>query len=195
MSERLRILVADDDNLFLKDINAFLGRRHELVTARSAEEAIGKVREASFDALLLDIAFGKGMDGFEALDEIRAIEPSLPVIMVTNDTSSASAVTAMKKGAVDYIDKQPSMAALERKILRALEEQAVVRSNRALRDEVDSLRVEMKGASAPMQRLRREIAAAAQGMSPILIVGENGTGKELVAREIWREFSPGGPYV
>jgi DNA-binding NtrC family response regulator len=195
MPERLRILIVDDEAVFLKDISSFLENRYDLTLARSAEAAIDKIKGTSFDAVLLDISFGKGMDGFDALDEIRAIEPGLPVIMVTRDASAASAAAAFKRGAVDYIDKQPSMAVLERKITRALEEQRLLRSNQALTDEVESLRDVMVGESEPMRILRREIAAAAQGISPILIVGENGTGKELVAREIWRQFSPGKPYV
>jgi two-component system response regulator HydG len=193
--DRVRILIVDDDETFLGDLASLMTDRYEIVMAHNAKEAVSAYDKLGFDAVLLDIDLGRGVDGFEVLDTFRASDPALPVIMVTRDSSAASATQALKKGAVDYIDKKPDLGDLERRISRAIEEQRVMRLNEALRQEIDELHGEMIGESAKMRALRREIAFAAQGTGPVLITGETGTGKELVAREIHRLFSPGKAFV
>ena len=194
-SDRVRILIVDDDETFLGDLARLMADRYEIVMSHNAKEALSARNRFGFDAVLLDLDLGRGVDGFEILDAFRVSDPSLPVIMVTRDLSAASAIAALKKGAVDYIDKRPDLGDLERRISRAIEEQRVVRVNDALRREIDDLHGEMVGESAKMRALRREIALAAESASPVLIVGETGTGKELVAREIHKQFRPGAPFI
>ncbi|MFA4948556.1 MAG: response regulator, partial [Candidatus Krumholzibacteriia bacterium] len=187
-SDRVRILIVDDDETFLGDLARLMADRYEIVMSHNAKEALSAHDRFGFDAVLLDLDLGRGVDGFEILDALRASDPSLPVIMVTRDSSAASAIAALKRGAVDYIDKRPDLGDLERRISRAIEEQKVMRLNDALRKEIDELHGKMIGESAKMRDLHREIAFAAQGPGPVLITGETGTGKELVAREIHRRF-------
>jgi two-component system response regulator AtoC len=194
-SERVRILIVDDDETFLGDLARLMTDRYEIVVSHSAKEALSAHDRLGFDAVLLDIDLGRGVDGFEILETFHVSDPNLPIIMVTRDSSAASATAALKKGAVDYIDKRPDLGDLERRISRAIEEQRVIRLNDALRKEIDELHGEMVGESDAMVELRREIAFAAQGTSPVLIVGETGTGKELVAREIHRRYCPGKAFI
>ena len=194
-SERVRILIVDDDETFLGDLARLMTDRYEIVVSHSAKEALSAHDRLGFDAVLLDIDLGRGVDGFEILETFHASDRNLPIIMVTRDSSAASAIAALKKGAVDYIDKRPDLGDLERRISRAIEEQRVIRLNDALRKEIDELHGEMVGESDAMVELRREIAFAAQGTSPVLIVGETGTGKELVAREIHRRYCPGKAFI
>jgi len=193
--ERVRILIVDDDEAFLGDLASLMTDRYEIAVAHNAKEAHSAHDRFGFDAVLLDIDLGRGVDGFEILDSFHASDPSLPVIMVTRDTSASSAIAALKKGAVDYIDKRPDLGDLERRITRAIEEQRVQRVNDALRMEIDEIHGEMVGSGARMTELRREIAVAAATPAPVLIVGETGTGKELVARDIHRRFSPGRVFL
>ncbi len=185
-SDRLQILAVDDDRGFLEDLERLVADRYRLEMAHSAREALAAVERTAFDAVLLDLDLGQGTDGFEVLEQIRLREPGLPVIMVTRDASAASAVTALKKGAVDYLDKRPDLEDLERRIARALDEQRLLGENRALSREVEAVWGRMVGESPAVLGLRRAMEQAAAGTSPALIVGETGTGKELVARGIHR---------
>jgi DNA-binding NtrC family response regulator len=194
-SERVRILIVDDDETFLGDLGRLMTDRYEIVMAHNAQEALSAHERLGFDAILLDLDLGRGVDGFELLEAFRASDPSLPVIMVTRDSSAASAIAALKKGAVDYIDKRPDLGDLERRISRAVEEQRVIRLNDALRMEIDEMHGEMIGDGEKMRELRREIAYVADSPSPVLITGETGTGKELVAREIHKRFCPGRVFL
>lgn len=193
--ERVRILIVDDDEAFLGDLAGLMADRHHVTMARSVREALSAFGKFAFDAVLLDIDLGRGLDGFEILEAFHASDPNLPVIMVTRDASAETAVAAVKKGAVDYIDKRPDLGDLERRISRAIEEQRIKRLNAALSEEIAGMRGEMVGEGDRMQVLRREIVFAAADAGPVLIVGETGTGKELVAREIHRAFSPGRAFV
>jgi DNA-binding NtrC family response regulator len=193
--DRVRILIVDDDETFSGDIARLLADRYKIVMSHNAEEALSARDKLGFDAVLLDLDLGRGIDGFEILEAFHASDPGLPVIMVTRDSSAASAIAALKKGAVDYIDKRPDLGDLERRISRAIEEQKVRRLNDELRKEIDELHGEMVGDSAKMRAMHREIAFAAESESPVLIVGETGTGKELVAREIHKQFRPRAPFL
>jgi len=193
--DSIRVLVVDDDQSFLDDLSALMGRKYRVEMATSGRDALAAVEKSPFEAVLLDIDLGRGMDGFEVLEKLQALEPDLPVIMVTRDSSSASAVAALKKGAVDYVDKKPDLVDLERRISRALDGRRLSLENRFLRQEVASLKGRMIGDSPAMVALREEIRLASEGASPVLIVGETGTGKELVARAIHERSCGASPFV
>ena len=192
---RVRILAVDDDPAFLQDLADLMRAEYDVRCVRSAAEALAAVREETFHAVLLDLDLGRGTDGFGVLDELQRLHPDLPVIMVTRDTSAASAVTALKRGAVDYLDKRPDLDDLERRISRALSEQRLARENRFLRRELETITGEMIGEAPVMRELREIVRQAAGGVSPVLITGETGTGKELVARSLHHLSCPEGLFV
>jgi DNA-binding NtrC family response regulator len=194
-TEKVRILIVDDDETFLGDLAGLMTDRYEIVMARSVKEAVSAHETLGFDAVLLDLDLGRGVDGFDVLDAFHRSDPGLPVIMVTRDSSAASAIAAVKRGAVDYIDKRPDIGDLVRRITRAIEDQRVHRLNDALQREIDEMHGTMIGEGAKMRLLHQEISFAAASSSPVLIVGETGTGKELVARAIHKRFAPGSPFV
>lgn len=192
---RLRILAIDDDADFLADLEHMMDGRFCLRTATGAKEARATLATDSFDAVLLDLDLGAVDDGLDLLDWIRSYHLDLPVIVVTADRTTSSAVKALRRGASDYVDKSPDLADLERRIVQALDEQRRQRQSELLREEIDAIKGEMIGDSAPMCRLRSDIAAAAQSRSAALISGETGTGKELVARALHRQGAPTAPFV
>jgi DNA-binding NtrC family response regulator len=196
-AERVRLLAVDDDPEFLDDLAELLCDEYSLERAACGKEALERVRAESFDAVLLDLDLGTGSDGLEILAGIRRLEPALPVFIVTKDASSASAVAALKGGATDYIDKTPNLADLERRIAKALADQRgrLAAENRFLRRAIDALKGEMVGESAAVRSLREAIRAAATSRRPVLIVGETGTGKELVARALHQAACPNGLFV
>jgi len=192
---RLRILIVDDDKRFLESISALMKDRCDVRTAKSGEQALDEIQRYSFDAVLLDIGLGsRSMDGLQVLEKIREDDAGVPVIMVTADSSFASVRDAFKKGATDYIDKKPEGKDLQRRIMHALRERNRMRANESLRRNLSHYVGEMIGDGPKMRELRENIRRAAQHPLPVLIAGETGTGKELVAREIHRLFSPEGPY-
>jgi DNA-binding NtrC family response regulator len=194
-ADRLRILIVDDDAQFLEGMSMLMRERCDIRVAKSGAQAIDEFRNYSFDAVLLDIGLGsRSMDGLQVLERIHEEDPSVPVIMVTGDTTLQSAREAFKKGAVDYIDKKPEGKELYRRIMHALQERNRIRANESLRRNLSQYVGEMIGESSKMRELRESIRLAARHPLPVLITGETGTGKELVAREIHRLFSPEGPY-
>ncbi len=192
---RVRVLLVDDDIAFCVDIESLMSNNYEVETASTAQKAIELFGGGYFDAVLLDIDLGRGIDGFDLIDRFRRDDPHIPIIMVTQDASASSAVAALKKGASDYIDKKPDLVTLEKHISAALELQRLNTVNRTLRRDIEAQTGPMVGESETMAGLRREILHAAQATSPILITGETGTGKELVAREIHSIACPDTPFV
>jgi len=151
----------------------------------SGEEALAKLAERTFDLTLLDLLM-PGMDGLEVLRRLKKIDPGAMVIIITAYASVESAISAMKSGAFDYIQKPFKHDDLLMTIGRALE-------HRRLRNENTRLKGELHrrfgfeniiGKSKPMQAVFELINAAAPTRSTILVQGESGTGKELVARAI-----------
>jgi DNA-binding NtrC family response regulator len=193
--ERLRILAVDDDEGFLSDLAGMIEGQFELHCARTAEEALNAVRHRTFQVVLLDLDLGHVTDGYGILEKIHEVQPDLPVIMVTGNRTLESAVHAFKVGAADYVDKSPDLDDLKLRITRALEEQRLKRQNLFLRREINELKGEMIGEARVMKELTEAICRAAPHETPVLIVGETGTGKELVARALHRLSGRKGIFV
>jgi len=180
------ILVVDDSpniRLTLKDLLTDEGYRVQ--TVETGEAALQQISEEHFDAMLLDIKL-PGMDGLATLKKIGQIQPALKVIMISGQADFQTAVQATKLGAYNFLEKplQPEKVLLELKNI--FDRQKMETEMRRLKNIVD-LDYQMIGTSPAMQVLRREIELAAPSEGRILIYGENGTGKELVAREIHRK--------
>jgi len=196
----LRLLIVDDEEDMLKGLKRTLAldfKGMDILTAARAQEALHLVEKESVDLVLTDIRM-PDMDGLELLRRLLKIDPWLTVIMMTAYGSIELAVEAMKRGAYDFVTKPFDKEVLLRTIHKALERNSLIRENLSLQRQVGE-RAALKnlvGQSPPMRRLLETIHALARTNYTVLIRGENGTGKELVARAI-HELSPrrGRPLV
>ncbi|MDP2277208.1 MAG: sigma-54 dependent transcriptional regulator, partial [Nitrospirota bacterium] len=162
--------------------------------ADSGEEAVRILRETSPDLIFLDIWL-TGMDGIKTLQEIKAMKPDVPVIMISGHGSIELAVKATQTGAYDFLEKPLS---LERVLLvskRAIEKRTLERENIALKENL-TRKWRLVGESQKISELREQIEMAARSNSRVLIFGESGTGKEVAAR-LMHEKSPraGKPFI
>ena len=151
-----------------------------------------------FDGLVVSDVRMPRIDGLELLDAIRAIDPDIPVILVSGHADVPLAVEALGRGAYDFIEKPFAIDRLVQSVRRAIDKRVLTLKLRALEQEPteDLLERRLKGRAPVMAELRRRIAAAAPSDLDVLLVGETGTGKELAARAL-HELSPRGanPFV
>src|SRR5205814_541822 len=155
---------------------------YRVSTAGSGEEAVRVVTDEAPDLVFLDI-WMPGMDGLETLAELRRVRPESPVVMISGHGTIETAVKATRLGAYDFIEKPLSLEKTLVSTARALEHGRLERENAALKARLN-VRTEIIGDSEPMRALREAIATAAPTIGRVLIHGENGSGKELVARAI-----------
>ncbi len=177
------VMVVDDEkNIREALIGVLKDEGHEVVSAGSGEEALKKLETKVPDAILLDIWL-PGMDGTEALKEIKARYPGVPVIMISGHANIETAVRTTKLGAYDFIEKPLSLEKVTLTVEHAIEKKRLIEENSNLRFKA-SAKYQIIGSSPSMQSLKGDIMRAAPSNSWALITGENGTGKELVARNI-----------
>ena len=189
------VLVIDDQPEILKTVSGLLeDEGYRAVTAPGGSDGIARVAEGDISLVLLDI-FMPGMDGLETLGRLKQTSPDVPVIMISGQATIDTAVKATKLGAVDFVEKPLAPERLLLSIRNVLEKEDLRTQNVRLAGELREKRA-MIGDSPPMRRLRDEILKAAPSKARVLICGENGTGKELVAAAI-HENSPrrGRPFV
>jgi two-component system, NtrC family, response regulator len=181
-----RVLIVEDEDLMREIVVQILaGEHYHISQASSAEDALKLLRDHSLDLILTDLRL-KGMDGLRLLTEARALDPELVVIVMTAYASVETAVEAMRKGAYDYIAKPFINDEVRVMLRRALNERHLSRENRHLKRELrERYRFEnIIGKSEAMEKVYRLIEKVAAISSNVLIFGETGTGKELVARAI-----------
>ncbi|HEV8242729.1 MAG TPA: sigma-54 dependent transcriptional regulator [Nitrospirales bacterium] len=178
------ILIVDDEPAILDTLSSILqDEGYEISLAKDGQEALRLLRaDAPPDLVLLDI-WMPDLDGIETLRRALQTNPRLLVVMMSGHGSIESAVKAIKLGAYDYIEKPLSLEKITILIKHALHERNLEQENRSLKEQV-ARRVKMVGESVIMNELRHQIAMAGPAPSRVLISGENGTGKELVARAI-----------
>jgi DNA-binding NtrC family response regulator len=175
------ILVIDDEKSIrstLKDILEHEGFSVEL--ASNGQEGIDLFSNSQFDAVLCDIKM-PGMDGIEVLEKIQTITNEVPVIMISGHGTIDTAVEAIKKGAFDFIEKPPDLNRLLITIRHAMDKTTLISETKVLKQKLGS-KQEMIGESEAMKKVREMIEKVAPTEARILITGDNGTGKELVAR-------------
>jgi two-component system NtrC family response regulator len=180
------ILVVDDEINYLTVMEALLGEAgYEVVTAPSAIEALKIVAAADLDLVLTDMKMPK-MSGIELLDEVARLYPDLPVIIMTAYGTVEKAVTAMKKGAFDYILKPFKNEEILVTVAKALDHRHLILKNRLLNQELDKKYgfPNIVGESKSMQEILALVKRVAQSRATVLVTGESGTGKELIARAI-----------
>jgi DNA-binding NtrC family response regulator len=198
MKENARVLVVDDEAMVCVALTNWLQEENYLAKAvHDGPQAIARVREENWDIVLLDLRM-PGMDGMEVLKQIREIAPQSVVIIMTAYASIPSAVQAMKDGAYDYVVKPLDVDQLARMLKRIVEHQQLVTENILLRKRLteQSEFGDIIGKSPAMQQVFEMIKAVTDTNATVLITGETGTGKELVARAI-HSNSPRryGPFV
>lgn len=179
------ILVVDDEADIRELVSGLLeDEGHSVRTAADSEQALAAIRARKPSLLVLDIWMqGGGMDGLELLDLVKELDPDLPVVMISGHGTIETAVSALRRGAYDFIEKPFKSDRLLLVIERALEAANLKRENRRLRARA-FMPDRFVGKSAAAQQLRATIAKVAPANSRILISGPPGSGKELVARLI-----------
>jgi len=182
------ILAVDDEADMLETYRSILAKQFSPLTASSGARALELLKEKTVELVLLDIKMPK-MDGLTVLKQIKETEPELGVIMVTASKDAASAVEAMKLGALDYITKPFDVKELLVVIEKALEKRSLVRENLYLKDTLKQATeyCDLIGRTPGMKKLFETIDKVAPTDSTVLIHGESGTGKELVARAIHKK--------
>ena len=192
---REAILVVDDEEGVRSSLKGILGDEGYLIDAvESGEAGLLALENREYDLVLLDVWLPK-MDGIETLSRIRTLDPELPVIVISGHGSIETAVKAVRMGARDFVEKPLSLEKTLLVVKNALRQQRLESENRALKQQIEH-RFAMVGESASMEKLRAEIAQAAPSNGRVLIYGENGTGKELVARNIHHQsLRASGPFV
>ncbi|HLX08660.1 MAG TPA: sigma-54 dependent transcriptional regulator [Thermoanaerobaculia bacterium] len=192
MTERgERILIVDDEAGIRSTLSGILeDEGYGVAAVGTAAEATARLGAEAFDAVLLDLWL-PDRDGMELLSEVR----DQPVIVISGHATVDTAVKATRLGAYDFLEKPLSLSRVVVTVQNALERGRLARELRQLSDRL--ARAEpLLGGSPPMQRLKAELATAARSESRILILGENGTGKELVARQVHRLSGRSqGPFV
>lgn len=175
------VLVVDDEEGIRESLSGILeDEGYEVLTSNSGEDAIKVVREQNLDLILLDILL-PGIDGIQTLKEIRGLRPDIPVIMISGHGNIELAVKATKMGAYDFLEKPLSLERVVISAKRAIERRTLEIENRALRQDI-AKRWRLVGDSQKMRQLIEQVNIAAQSSSRVLILGESGSGKELVAR-------------
>ena len=178
-----RILIVDDEPAILNALTGILeDEGYDVSAAKSGQEALRLIKAEPPELVFLDIWMPE-MDGIETLRRALELVPHLQVVMMSGHGSIESAVKAIKLGAYDYIEKPLSLEKVTLLIRHALHELKLERENRSLKEQ-SARRLRMVGESEVMVELRRQIETAGPAPSRVLISGENGTGKELVARAI-----------
>jgi len=177
------ILIVDDEESIRRTLAGILSDEgFETGSAADGEQALTAVRAKPPDLVLLDIAM-PGRDGLVILEELRGTWPHLPVVMMSGHGTIETAVRATQLGAFDFIEKPLSIEKLLLTLRHGLERSRLERENRALRAESIHAH-EILGASAPIKKLKEQIRVAAPTNGWVLITGENGTGKEMVAKQV-----------
>ncbi len=189
------ILVIDDEKSIrntLKDILEY--EQHEVDLAEDGPSGIELLGQDHFDIVLCDIKM-PGMDGMEVLAKIEEMHPEIPVLMISGHGNIDTAVEAIKKGAYDFIEKPLDLNRLLVTIRNALERKDLVVETKRLRKKINR-QYEIVGKSESIQKVRDMIDRVAGTDARVLITGANGTGKELVARELHEKSNrASGPFV
>ena len=177
------ILIIDDEKSIRKTLSEILSYEgYKIDEAGDGEEGLKKFTEKTYDVVLCDIKMPK-LDGIEFLDRSKMVNPDVPVIMISGHGNLDTAVEAVKKGAFDYISKPPDLNRLLITLRNALDKQSLVTETKVLKRKVGKA-LEMVGDSGPINKIKDTIEKVAPTDARVLITGENGVGKELVARWI-----------
>ncbi len=198
MKRKYSVLVVDDDAAHRTMLQTLLtGWGYDISEAGDGSTAIAMVHEGAYDLILMDIRMIK-VSGLEALGEIKAFNPAIPIIIMTAYSSVDTAVEALKKGAYDYLTKPLDFDELRFAMERAMDHRNLREENRQLRESLEGKfdRRNIIGRSSAMTGLLETVAQVAPSEATVLITGESGTGKEMIAGAIhFNSQRKDGPFV
>jgi DNA-binding NtrC family response regulator len=182
-----RVLVAEDEQTFGLTVTRFLQKTgHEVRICTTGRSALKALDAAEWDVLLLDLKL-PDVDGVDVLATVRKDHPELQTIIVTGFANVQSAIETMRLGAFDYLTKPPNFEELGMRVEKAGEKTLLERENRRLRFQVQrNLASDIVTRSSALQKVLRTIEMVAAARTPVLIEGESGVGKELVAQHVHR---------
>ncbi len=189
------ILIIDDEKAIRKTLSEILSYEgYKIDEAADGEEGIKKFSTATYDVVLCDIKMPK-VDGLEFLEKAREINSDVPIIVISGHGNIETAVEAVKKGAFDYISKPPDLNRLLITLRNALDKQTLVTETKVLKRKVARVQ-EMIGNGSGIKLIKETIEKVAPTEARVLVTGENGVGKELVARWIHEKSNRStGPMV
>jgi DNA-binding NtrC family response regulator len=193
-----RILVVEDEEGMREFLRILLSKeRYDVVTCESGEQALERFKGENFHTVITDIKM-PGMDGMELLTTIKAMDPFMPVVVMTGHASMETAIESVNKGAFAYLLKESRNEEIKQMVRQAIEMRKLRKENKFLRQELrrNHSGRPIVGKSEKMRQVFALVDKVAQTDSTILISGESGTGKELVAREIhYQSVRAEGPFV
>jgi two-component system, NtrC family, nitrogen regulation response regulator NtrX len=189
------ILIIDDEKAIRKTLSEILSfEGYKIDEAADGEEGLKKFKEKAYDVVLCDIKMPK-LDGIEFLQKAGESNSDIPIIMISGHGNIETAVEAVKKGAYDFISKPPDLNRLLITIRNAMEKNSLVTETKVLKRKVSRVQ-EMVGASEPIKKIKDTIDKVAATEARVMITGDNGVGKELVARWIHEKSNRAtGPLV
>lgn len=178
-----KILIVDDEAAIRRTLREILQfEKYDVDEAADGLEGLVKVKQKSYDVILLDIKMPK-MDGMEALERIQELSPDAPVIMISGHGTIETAVEAVKKGAFDFLSKPPDLDRLLITVRNALDKSSLIGETKTLKRAVSKSKVqEIIGQSPAIQHIKNTIERVAPTDARVLVTGPNGSGKELIAR-------------
>ncbi len=190
----MKVLIVDDERAIRNSLGEILtDEGYEVETAEDGATALGLVEKEKFDVIFCDIKM-PGMDGIEVLGKFTEMGLDAAVVMISGHADIDSAVECIKKGAFDFVQKPLDLNRILITIKNATEKVSLTTQNKALKKKVYG--ADMVGVSAPMQHIRDMIAKVAPTDARVLIVGPNGSGKELVARNLHQLSTRSGkPFI
>jgi len=189
------ILIIDDEKAIRKTLSEILSfEGYKIDEASDGEEGLKKFKDRNYDVILCDIKMPK-IDGIEFLQKAGESNPDVPIIMISGHGNIETAVEAVKTGAYDYISKPPDLNRLLITIRNAMDKSNLVSEAKVLKKKVNKVQ-EMIGNSSPIIKIKETIDKVAPTEARVMITGENGVGKELVARWIHEKSNrASGPLV
>jgi DNA-binding NtrC family response regulator len=196
-AETITVLVVDDERSNIESLEKIFAREGmRVLTANDAKQALEQVRSHRVHVILTDLMM-PGTTGLELLRAVKQVTPDVEVVLMTAYGSVEAAVSAMREGAYDFVEKPLKRVTIVKSVRKAAERQKLVAENRSLKNEIKLLtHREIVGSSPALRRVIDVATQAAPSLATVLVLGESGTGKELLARYIHeRSARAKGPFV